>query len=65
MKQVLANITSFQIRLKYSPVSTSYTAQLDNVVLNLESSGTPPAITSFYARLRVGRNNRYYNRNKF
>ncbi len=48
MKQILANITNFQIRLKYFSGNTfPYTGQLDNVVLNQLALGTPPTITSF------------------
>lgn|GEM_PF-3061059 len=47
MKLVLSNITSFKIRAKYYGAAGTYTAQLDNVTLNLSAIGTPPTITSF------------------
>ncbi len=48
MKQVLGNITFLRIRLKYTTSNTfSVTGSIDNVVLNVATPGTPPAITSF------------------
>jgi len=48
MKQTLYGVTKLQIRLKYFSGNTGpYTAQLDNVVLNVSSPGAPPTITSF------------------
>ena len=47
MKQVLVNVTTFQIRLKYSTAAGAYTGLLDNVVLNVAALGTPPTISSF------------------
>ena len=47
MKQVLANVTTFEIRMKYlSSVFAPYTTQLDNVVLNQQPIGPYPTITS-------------------
>lgn len=46
MKQVLSNITSMTIRLKYTTASAS-TGSLDNVVLNVQNSGSAPVISSF------------------
>jgi hypothetical protein len=47
MKQALANVTQLKIRLKYLAGGGSYTGQLDNVVLNVQSVGATPTITSF------------------
>ena len=47
MKQVLSNITSIAIRLKYNNTASSYTGSLDNVVLNVQSNGSAPVISSF------------------
>ncbi len=48
MKQVLFSLAKLQIRLKYFSGNTGpYTAQLDNVVLNVLGLGAAPTITSF------------------
>lgn len=47
MKQALSNVTSLRIRIKYSTTSSSYTGQLDNVVLTETAFGSVPTITSF------------------
>ncbi|HEY8937255.1 MAG TPA: FG-GAP-like repeat-containing protein [Cyclobacteriaceae bacterium] len=46
MKQVLSNLTSLHIRVKYNTSAASFTGSLDNVVLNSASVGAAPTITS-------------------
>ncbi len=48
MKQMLQNISTMQIRLKYLSGNTfTYTSQLDNVILNTQAIPVAPSITSF------------------
>ncbi|MBS1506714.1 MAG: VCBS repeat-containing protein [Bacteroidetes bacterium] len=47
MKQALSNVTSLRIRIKYNTTSSSYSGQLDNVVLTETALGAVPTITAF------------------